>query len=62
VEELCRSCGVPTLRGYGIDPEAFTAAIDKMAHDAIASGSPANTWRAVTEEDCKVIYRRLIAL
>jgi alcohol dehydrogenase class IV len=62
VEELCRSCGVPTLRGYGIDPEAFTAAIDKMAHDAIASGSPANTWRPVTEEDCKVIYRRLIAL
>lgn len=33
--------------------------IDKMAHDAMDSGSPQNTMRDVTEEEVKEIYRKL---
>lgn len=60
IRKLCRSVDIPTLREYGIDKDKFTAAIDKMAHDAIASGSPGNTIRDVSEEDIKRIYHRVI--
>ncbi len=56
---LCKRLNIPTLREYGIDEEQFSSLIGKMAHDAIASGSPANTIKAVTEEDLVSIYRRL---
>ena len=49
----------PTLAEYGIDQDTFFSVIDKMAHDAMESGSPQNTRRDVTEEDVKAIYRRL---
>lgn len=59
--KLCADCGVPTLKQYGIDMEEFMKAVDKMAHDAIASGSPANTIKPVTESDVKRLYRSLWA-
>lgn len=34
--------------------------IEKMAEDAIASGSPANTRKQVTKTDCIEIYEKLI--
>lgn len=37
--DVCRVCGVPALARCGIEEAAFFAAIDKMASDAIASGS-----------------------
>ena len=49
----------PTLAQFGIDRDAFFKVIDKMAHDAMESGSPQNTQRDVTEEDVKAIYRKL---
>ncbi len=58
--KLCNEVGIPTLREYGINQEKFEEAIDKMAHDAIASGSPGNTIREVTEEDVKELYRKVI--
>lgn len=57
--EICRECEIPTLSGYGIKKEDFFAVIDKMAADAIASGSPANTRKPVSVEDVVSIYRRL---
>ncbi|MGN0507529.1 MAG: iron-containing alcohol dehydrogenase [Lachnospiraceae bacterium] len=57
--DICRECEIPTLAGYGIDKDAFFAVIDKMATDAIASGSPANTIKPVTKEDVTEIYRKL---
>ena len=57
LEEVCRICEVPGLAGYGIREEAFFAAIDKMAADAIASGSPANCRKDVTAADCARLYR-----
>lgn len=57
---LCRLCNIPGIEEYGIDKDKFIAAIPKMAHDALASGSPGNTQKKVTEEDIKEIYRSLI--
>ncbi|WP_288705188.1 iron-containing alcohol dehydrogenase [uncultured Ruminococcus sp.] len=59
VRELCKVCQVPTLEEYGFDRTAFFSAMDKMAEDAIASGSPANTMKPVTKADVIRIYRGL---
>lgn len=59
LEALTKELEIPTLAEYGIDKEAFFAVIDKMAHDAMDSGSPQNTMKEVTEEDVKEIYRKL---
>lgn len=59
VSALTKELEIPTLEEYGISRESFFAAIDKMAHDAMESGSPQNTLREVSEEDVRQIYRRL---
>lgn len=59
VIDICQELEIPTLEQYGIDKEAFFAVIDKMAADAIESGSPANTQKNVSVEDVKEIYRKL---
>ena len=56
VEKLCEICEVPTLREYGIEEDAFLSVIEKMATDAVASGSPGNTRKIITQNDCKKIY------
>lgn len=60
VQMLCEACQIPTLTGYGIDRAAFTAVMDKMAQDAMDSGSPQNTIKEVAKQDLLAIYRRLI--
>lgn len=62
IDELCRVCEVPTLEAYGITKEAFENVIDKMAEDAIASGSPENARKTVTKEDCVTIYKRVYGI
>lgn len=59
LENLCRTVEIPTLAEYGIDRSAFFAAMDKMADDALASGSPANTIREVAKQDIIDIYKSL---
>lgn len=59
VEELCKLCEIPTLKEYGIEEDEFTKYIPKMAEDAILSGSPGNTRKNVTKEDCMEIYKRI---
>ena len=59
LEELCRQVEIPTLEQYGVDKERFFASMDKMADDALASGSPSNTLREVTKADVLAIYRSL---
>ncbi|MCI5669187.1 MAG: iron-containing alcohol dehydrogenase [Oscillospiraceae bacterium] len=59
LSKLCAEVGIPTLAEYGIDREKFFAAMDKMADDALASGSPANTIREVTKQDILDIYASL---
>ena len=59
LEKLCSEVEIPTLAEYGIDRERFFAAMDKMADDALASGSPSNTIREVTKQDILNIYASL---
>lgn len=59
VKLLCHTCEVPSPEQYGIAKTAFFNAVEKMAADAITSGSPGNTRREVTAEDCAAIYRKL---
>ena len=59
LNELIRKIEIPTLEEYGIDKEAFFNNIDKMSKDAMASGSPANTIKDVTEKDIAALYKQL---
>lgn len=59
VAALTKELKTPTLEEYGIAKEEFFQAIDKMAFDAMDSGSPQNTMKEVTQEDVKQIYRNL---
>jgi alcohol dehydrogenase class IV len=59
LDGMCRTLDIPSLAAYGIDRDAFARAGEKMAADALASGSPANTVKPVTKEDILAVYRRL---
>lgn len=59
VEAITKELETPTLGEFGIDKDEFFKVIDKMAFDAMDSGSPQNTMREVTEDDVKQIYRNL---
>lgn len=59
VERLCEQCEIPTLEQYGIQKQSFFEKMDKMADDAIASGSPTNTRKRVDREDIVNLYRKL---
>lgn len=61
VKELVGICEIPTITEYGIKEADFIRNIPKMAEDAIASGSPGNTRKTVTKEDCERIYHKLIS-
>ena len=43
-------CEIPTLEAYGINKEEFFAVVDKMAQDALTSGSPDNTCKSLDIE------------
>lgn len=62
IDELCAVCEVPTLKEYGVKQEDFEPVIAKMASDAVASGSPANTRKTVTKEDCESLYRQIYGI
>lgn len=59
VTALTDELETPTLEAYGIDKEEFFRVIDKMAHDAMESGSPQNTQREITQADVEQMYRNL---
>ena len=56
---LTKKLRIPTLREYGLDCAAFRDVEGKMADDALASGSPANTLKQITKDDEVLIYERL---
>jgi alcohol dehydrogenase class IV len=59
LEELCKTIEIPTLEEYGITREEFDNQMDKMAQDAMDSGSPGNTIKVVAKEDLIKIYQKL---
>ncbi len=56
---LCNLCYVPTFAEYGIDKSAFFAAIDKMAENAMNSGSPSNTRKHIDKNIIAELYKSL---
>ncbi|MBS5733704.1 MAG: iron-containing alcohol dehydrogenase [Clostridiales bacterium] len=61
LHDICKQCDIPTLSEYGIDKKDFCAAINKMADDALVSGSPSNTIKEVTKADIVEIYEKLFS-
>lgn len=59
LDRLLEKLNVPTPMEYGIAQSDFIKAIPKMAADAMASGSPANTRRNVKIADMENIYLNL---
>jgi len=59
VRNLCTSLNVQTLREFGIEKNIFLGNLDKMAEDALQSGSPQNTRREVKRENIIEIYKGL---
>lgn len=57
--KLCEHLEIPTLKEYGINKDEFDSLVDKMAQDAMASGSPSNTIKDITKEDLLMIYSEL---
>lgn len=56
VKELIADIEIPTLRGLGLDKKKLKALAQKMAEDAIASGSPDNNPRIATREEIAELY------
>lgn len=56
---LTKELETPTLEEFGVNKEEFFKVIDKMAYDAMESGSPQNTQREISEEQIKEIYKKL---
>lgn len=59
LKELCLKCQIPTLESYGIDKNTFFENIDKMADDALKSGSPANTLKPIDKNNIIYLYKSL---
>ncbi|MBQ3385584.1 MAG: iron-containing alcohol dehydrogenase [Erysipelotrichaceae bacterium] len=59
LNSLLNDLHVPTMSEYGIDRDEYFRNIDKMAHDAFASGSPSNTIRETSVEDMKELYKQI---
>ena len=59
LSELLKSLNVPTMSQYGIDKDEYFTNIDKMAHDAFASGSPSNTIKEIKVEDMVELYKKI---
>lgn len=57
VKELSHHLNIPNLKSWGIDKEEFEASLDKMAKDALNSGSPSYNPRVPSHEEIKELYR-----
>ncbi len=57
IKELCKRMNIGNLQQWGIENDAYYAAIPKMAVDAIASGSPGNNPKVPTYEELMELYK-----
>ncbi len=56
ITKLIRDLEIPTLSALGLTKEKLDAVVQKMAKDAMASGSPANNPRVASEEEIISLY------
>lgn len=59
VTKLCKDLNIMTLKEFGVNKYEFLENLDKMAEDALESGSPYNTVRIPTKDDIINIYKSL---
>lgn len=59
INSLLDQLNIQTLEEYGVDKKLFFDSLDKMATDALDSGSPNNTQRIPSKEDIIEIYKKL---
>lgn len=59
VQKLCINLHIQTLEEFGVQKDKFYSNLNKMACDALESGSPQNTRREVKKEDIITIYKNL---
>ncbi|WEG14868.1 iron-containing alcohol dehydrogenase [Pullulanibacillus sp. KACC 23026] len=57
IKQLCSDLDIPNLKGWGIDQNAFENALNKMATDALQSGSPQNNPRVPNHEEIMELYQ-----
>jgi alcohol dehydrogenase len=60
VKRLNADLQIPTLSGLGIDVAKFEEVVEKMAADAIASGSPGNNPRIASLKEIVTLYRKAL--
>ncbi|OLO29002.1 alcohol dehydrogenase [Alkalihalophilus pseudofirmus] len=58
VKKLCVDLNIPNMKQWGIDQQALDKVVQKMAKDAIASGSPANNPKVPEEHEVVELYYR----
>lgn len=58
IKQLCADVAIPNIRELIKDKEEFGKYLEKMAHDAVVSGSPANNPRFVTEPMIVELYKK----
>jgi alcohol dehydrogenase class IV len=56
IKRLVNRLEIPTLSGFGIKKEQLDSLAEKMAEDAIASGSPGNNPRIASKEEIVKLY------
>lgn len=60
LKDLIQTVEIPCLLDYGIEREQFLQVCDKMATDALASGSPAHTRKSLDKSDILTIYHNAL--
>lgn len=60
ISSLLRNLDIPSLKKFGVVKEEYLGYIDKMAKDAINSGSPSNTKKELDEIQLVQLYKSLI--
>jgi alcohol dehydrogenase class IV len=61
IRSLNRDVAIPSLRQLQVTADQYEALLEKMAADALASGSPANNPRVPSATEIVALYRRLMA-
>lgn len=57
VKRLCFDLEIPNLQSWGIDSQTFENRLEKMARDALDSGSPGNNPKVPSKEEIVDLYR-----
>ncbi|MFD0676569.1 MULTISPECIES: iron-containing alcohol dehydrogenase [unclassified Paenibacillus] len=58
IKQLCKQLEIPNMKTYGIGQAQLDQVVDKMATDAITSGSPGNNPKVPTHEEIVALYYR----